>query len=83
MFPEETALAAVDLKARTLMPVHWAKFTLSLHPWNESIRRLAAEAKELGQAITTPEIGEPVNINRDYPIDPWYEPNRMESGSKT
>jgi L-ascorbate metabolism protein UlaG (beta-lactamase superfamily) len=73
MFPEETVLAAVDLKARTLMPVHWAKFTLSLHPWNEPIRRLAAEARERSQAITTPRIGEPVNINHDYPIDPWYD----------
>jgi len=72
MFPEETALAAADLKARTLMPVHWAKFTLSLHPWNEPIRRLVAEAKALSLPITTPRIGQPVNINRDYPIDPWY-----------
>jgi len=83
MFPEETILAAVDLKAKALFPVHWAKFTLSLHPWNEPIRRVVAEAKTFNVPITTPRIGQPVNINHDYPIDPWYDLNRMESGSKT
>lgn len=73
MFPEETILAAVDLKAQTLFPVHWAKFTLSLHPWNEPIRRLIAEAKAFNIAVTTPQIGAPVNINHDYPTDPWYD----------
>ncbi|HVU98327.1 MAG TPA: MBL fold metallo-hydrolase [Puia sp.] len=83
MFPEETILAAVDLKAKALLPVHWAKFTLSLHPWNEPIRRVLAEAKAFHVHITTPRIGQPVIINHDYPIDPWYDLNRMESGSKT
>ena len=83
MFPEETILAAIDLKAHTLFPVHWAKFTLSLHPWNEPIRRAVAEAKAFNLPITTPRIGQPVNINHDYPMDPWYEPNRIGSGSKT
>jgi len=73
MFPEETILAAVDLKAQTLFPVHWAKFTLSLHPWNEPIRRAVAEAKAFNIPITTPQIGQTVNINHDYPTDPWYD----------
>jgi len=73
MFPEETVQAALDLSARTLLPVHWAKFTLSLHPWNESIHRVKAAAGAAHLPITTPRIGEPVIINHDYPIDPWYE----------
>ena len=83
MFPEETILAAVDLKAKALFPVHWAKFTLSLHPWNEPIRRVVAEAKTFHVPITTPLIGQPVIINQDYPMAPWYDLNRIESGSKT
>ena len=71
-FPEETAQAALDLNAKTLLPVHWAKFSLALHPWNEPILRLVAAAKTLGLPITTPRIGEPVIINDNYPIDPWY-----------
>ena len=73
MLPEQTAQAAIDLRAKTLLPVHWGKFTLSLHPWNEPIRRLKTAAGTANIPLTTPRIGEPVIINHDYPIDPWYE----------
>ncbi|MCX6139423.1 MAG: MBL fold metallo-hydrolase, partial [Candidatus Kapabacteria bacterium] len=48
MMPEETAKAAVDLNATTLLPVHWAKFSLALHAWDDPIIRVLAEAKILG-----------------------------------
>jgi L-ascorbate metabolism protein UlaG (beta-lactamase superfamily) len=73
MFPEETVQAALDLKARILLPVHWAKFSLALHPWNEPIRRVKAAAQSANLPITTPRIGEPVIINHDYPMEPWYD----------
>jgi L-ascorbate metabolism protein UlaG (beta-lactamase superfamily) len=73
MQPEETVQAARDLKAVTLMPVHWGKFTLALHPWNEPIRRVTAAAQKAGLPITTPRIGELVNINQHYPSDAWYD----------
>ena len=73
MQPEETVKAAGDLKAITLMPVHWGKFTLSLHPWNEPIRRVTAAAEKAGLPITTPRIGEIVNLNHHYPNDAWYD----------
>ena len=77
LFPEQTVQAALDLKAKALFPVHWGKFSLSLHPWNEPIRRLKAAVDANPEAanlpITTPRIGEPVIINHSYPIDPWYE----------
>lgn len=73
MMPEETVQAARDLKAATLMPVHWGKFTLALHPWNEPIRRVTAAAQKAGLPITTPRIGEIVSINRHYPSEAWYD----------
>jgi L-ascorbate metabolism protein UlaG (beta-lactamase superfamily) len=73
MMPEETVQAAKDLKAITLMPVHWGKFTLALHPWNEPIRRLTAAATRAGLPVTTPRIGEIVDINHHYPNDAWYD----------
>jgi len=73
MQPEETVRAALDLRATTLFPVHWAKFTLALHPWNEPIRRAKAAAEKAGLPMTTPRIGETVIINQHYPIDPWYD----------
>jgi len=72
MMPEETAQAAIDLKAKMLLPVHWGKFTLSLHPWNDSIIRVTKKANELGIKVTTPLIGEPVVIGSSYPSREWW-----------
>jgi L-ascorbate metabolism protein UlaG (beta-lactamase superfamily) len=72
MMPEETAQAAIDLKAKTLLPVHWGKFSLSLHPWNESPERVTKRAEELNLPITTPLIGEPVIIGEHYPNTKWW-----------
>ena len=73
MMPEETVQAAIDLKARMLLPVHWAKFTLGLHSWNEPIKRVIKKAAELHLAVTTPMIGEPVVLDKLYPNAHWWE----------
>jgi L-ascorbate metabolism protein UlaG (beta-lactamase superfamily) len=72
MMPEETAQAAVDLNAKFLMPVHWGKFALGLHPWDEPVKRVVAKAKELNIRLATPLIGEPVILNRSYPDRQWW-----------
>ncbi len=57
MMPEETAQAAVDLGARVLMPIHWAKFSLAMHPWKEPVERLMKRADDLELPLLTPRIG--------------------------
>jgi L-ascorbate metabolism protein UlaG (beta-lactamase superfamily) len=61
MMPEETAQAALDVKAKVLMPLHWGKFSLAMHPWKEPIERLSVKAAELGIPVLTPRIGRIVN----------------------
>ena len=73
MFPEETVQAAQELKAKKLLPVHWAKFSLALHPWNEPIRQVTAAAARAGQHITTPLIGQPVVLGHHYPSSDWWD----------
>ncbi len=73
MMPEETAQAAIDLKAKALLPVHWGKFSLAMHPWNDSIKRVTAAATQLGLPVITPQIGEPINIGGDYSGTNWWE----------
>jgi L-ascorbate metabolism protein UlaG (beta-lactamase superfamily) len=73
MNPEETVKAALDLKARLLLPVHWGKFALANHPWNEPIQRVVKAAAENRMAVTTPQIGEPVVIGHEYPLKVWWE----------
>lgn len=73
MMPEETVQAAVDLQSKLLLPVHWAKFTLSLHAWNSPITRATAHADKLGVNYTTPLIGEPFTLGEPMPKERWWE----------
>lgn len=72
MFPEQTAQAAADLKAKILFPVHWGKFILSQHRWTESIERVTVKAKELNVQLTTPKIGEPLALGELIPNSSWW-----------
>ncbi len=72
LFPEEVATAAQDLRAKTILPVHWAKFSLSVHGWTEPVERFTRRAAELKLDVTTPMIGEPVVLNTNYPRTPWW-----------
>lgn len=74
MMPEEVVTAAQDLGAKFLLPVHWSKFSLSLHAWDEPIKRATVAAEKQGMPLLTPMIGEKVNLN--YPAIPfkkWWE----------
>ncbi|MBL0744356.1 MBL fold metallo-hydrolase [Chryseolinea lacunae] len=73
MMPEQTVQAAIDLKTRVLMPVHWGKFTLSVHPWRDPIRRAKKEAAVLHMPLTTPRIGEVLKLNSYLPNKAWWE----------
>ncbi len=73
MMPEETVKAAIELNAKLLLPVHWGKFTLSLHPWNEPIIRVIKKASELRMPVATPMIGEPLVLGMQFPVTHWWE----------
>jgi len=73
MMPEQTVQAAIDLKAKVLLPVHWGKFTLSLHPWNEPPQRVLKEAALKNLKVTTPMIGEAVVLDESYPDKKWWQ----------
>ena len=73
MMPEETVQAAVDLQAKALLPVHWGKFLLAMHPWNEPLKRVLTKAKELNIQVRTPRIGEPLNLDAQNSGKAWWE----------
>jgi len=73
MMPEETVQAAIDLKAKKLLPVHWGKFSLAMHEWDEPIKRVLAKANELDVKVLTPRIGEPVFLNNYFQNTDWWE----------
>lgn len=73
MMPEETVQAAIDLKTKTIMPVHWAKFALSLHAWDEPIERVTKEASRQNVPLIHPMIGEEVDLNEFGPTTEWWK----------
>lgn len=74
MFPEETAQAGIDVKAKTIMPIHWGAFKLAMHSWTDPIERVTQKAKELDINIVTPRIGESIFIKESQfkPQDTWW-----------
>ena len=73
MMPEETVQAAKALRANYLMPVHWGKFTLAMHDWDDPIKRVHAAAAEAHMPMITPLIGEIVSLNQPGEFDPWWQ----------
>jgi L-ascorbate metabolism protein UlaG (beta-lactamase superfamily) len=73
MMPEETVQAGIDLKAKRILPVHWAKFSLSLHDWDEPIKRFMEEARKKNIPVLHPMIGEAVDLQEPAPTQNWWE----------
>ncbi len=73
MMPEETVQAGIDLNAKTILPVHWAKFALSIHDWDESMNRVTAAAKKMNMPLIHPMIGEKVDLVSPTPSARWWE----------
>lgn len=73
--PEETVQAAQDLGARMVQPVHWAKFALAMHAWNEPIRRFVDAAEQAGLLWTAPLPGEAYRLGADQirHTKAWWE----------
>ena len=72
LFPEQSIQASIKSKAKLVMPIHWGKYDLSIHPWKEPIERFVKEAKHKKIKITTPKIGEIFTINKLL-TNHWWE----------
>lgn len=73
MFPKESAKAGLDLKAKTMMPIHWGAFKLSMHAWTAPIQQIRKEAAALGIPLVIPKIGAPISIETlSEPNTVWW-----------
>lgn len=72
MQPEETLQAHLDLLGRWLLPIHNGTFDLAMHAWEEPFERIAALASAQGVSLTTPEMGEQVDLTAPHPARPWW-----------
>jgi L-ascorbate metabolism protein UlaG (beta-lactamase superfamily) len=73
MLPDELVPAAKDLNAKALMPVHWGKFSLANHAWDEPIVKVSENARTQNMPLVTPMIGEKVDLERVKVHEKWWE----------
>ncbi|MDP5201704.1 MBL fold metallo-hydrolase [Flavobacterium sp. DG2-3] len=74
--PEDVIKAMKDLKAKRVFPVHSSKFALSLHSWDEPLKKVT-ELNSLSEnpiPLITPMIGEKVELrNKNQQFKKWWE----------
>ncbi|MDZ4758055.1 MAG: hypothetical protein SGJ10_07955 [Bacteroidota bacterium] len=56
-----------------MIPIHWGKFALGHHNWDDSIIRVSAAAKENNMPLITPMIGEEVDLKEMKYYSNWWE----------
>ena len=72
MQPEQTVQAHQDLRGRWLLPVHNGTFDLAMHGWTEPFERVSALAADRGIALTTPRMGERLDLSAPHAAMPWW-----------
>ncbi|HEX2013384.1 MAG TPA: MBL fold metallo-hydrolase [Roseateles sp.] len=72
MLPEQSLQAHLDLGGRRMLPIHNGTFDLALHPWTEPFERIEALAAEHGVALSTPRMGERLDLRAPVPGSAWW-----------
>ncbi|MFC3130264.1 MBL fold metallo-hydrolase [Coralloluteibacterium stylophorae] len=80
MQPEQTVQAHLDLGGRWLLPIHNGTFDLAMHPWTEPFERVAALAAQRGVALTTPRMGERIDLASPAAGSPWWRDAQTARG---
>ena len=73
MTPEQSLQAHMDLKGKVLLPIHNGTFELAFHQWTDPFEKLGALAKEAGQVMATPIMGERWQLNEEVPTVAWWQ----------
>ena len=72
MMPEESVQAALDVKSKLAMPMHWGKFKLSIHTWFEPPTRFVEKATELNLKVASPKIGQTFSL-AEVLTEQWWD----------
>ncbi len=72
MNPEETVQAGIDARGKTIMPIHWGAFQLSVHSWKEPIERFVKAAKRSNVPYIHPIIGESIPVGFAPKKEEWW-----------
>jgi L-ascorbate metabolism protein UlaG (beta-lactamase superfamily) len=72
MQPDETVQAHIDLRGRWLVPIHNGTFDLAMHRWQEPFERVVGIAAARGVALSTPRMGERVELAAPHRGERWW-----------
>ena len=72
MMPTQTIQAHIDLGGKWLLPIHNGTFDLAMHAWYDPFEQVLKFGKERGVAITTPTMGERIDINAPHAGEYWW-----------
>jgi len=72
MQPEESLQAHLDLRGKRLLPIHNGTFDLALHAWHEPFDRIVELAQRFQVKISTPMMGEAVDIAEAQNGQRWW-----------
>jgi len=73
MHPAETIQAHLDLKGKSLLPIHNGTFDLSMHSWRDPFDRISALGSAHGIPVLTPMMGEPASMNNSHRVRRWWD----------
>ncbi|MGD1843821.1 MAG: MBL fold metallo-hydrolase [Salibacteraceae bacterium] len=76
MMPEESVVAAIDVQAKLIVPIHWGSFALATHSWTDPVERITKTAKAMNVPIATPRIGAPIVLSEAFDAadhGPWWK----------
>lgn len=72
MTPEESVQAHIDLKGKTMLPIHNGTFDLAFHPWYDPLIRVSAAATTHNIALTMPKFGEVFTVEQAPIRERWW-----------
>src|SRR5690606_20008130 len=72
--PEQVLLAARDLGAKRVLPVHNSKFSLAMHAWDDPLIEITEANGKANLPLLTPMIGQPVYLQDTVQASTrWWE----------
>lgn len=83
MQPEQTLQAHIDLGGKVLMPIHNGTFDLGMHAWQEPFERIVALAGTKGVPLSTPGMGERLDMKQAQAGSAWWRGVDEAAAEKT
>lgn len=82
MMPEDTVMAANDLNAKAILPVHTGKFSMAYHSWDDPFIRMEKAADGQHFALVMPIPGEKISLDtpQQY-VSGWWKRAGQEQRS--